>query len=702
VDILYIHLLNFGVNKMALVLIESPNKVSKLKDILGGKYKIMASVGHIMDLSKKDMGIIDLETFELAYKPNADKKDVIANIKKEINNHDVIYIATDPDREGEAIGFHLSKLIPEGKTIHRVKFNAITKDVVLKAIKKPETLDENLFLAQKARRITDRVVGFKVSPVMWNKGLIGTSAGRVQSVALKYIADREREIREFKTEEYWNMIANFSEKFDAEIFAENGKTLSIPNEAEAKKIEEKIKNASEIKIVEIVSKKRARKPYPPFTTSTLQQAASSSFGWSAKKTMDVAQSIFGQGLITYHRTDSMRVDPKKIDDLREKIEAQYGKNYLSKTIVKYGAKDGAQDAHEAIRPTYEQPPATMSKDDKKLLNLIESRFMASQMAEATFDQVSIKIDAVNGKNVINMKKNGSTMTFDGFLKVYGDKQDDVTLPQLTKNQSLNLKNVVSSQHFTKPKPRHTDASIVKILESDGVGRPSTYASILDTLFERDYITRNGNSLSATEVGIMVSDYLSHNFPKIVDPTFTSKMEENLDKIADGKLVYKDTLSDFYQDIELQVKDALTGSMPKEFMVEDECPKCNAKMVKKISKHGAFLGCSNWPECSGVRDMNGSTAEDKVVETGHKCPECSNIMILREGKKGKFFGCKSYPDCKTTAKVGEDGNPIFPEKKDNSNAVTCEKCKKGKMIERTGKFGKFLGCSNFPKCKNILK
>lgn len=687
---------------MALVLIESPNKVSKLKDILGTKYQIMASVGHIMDLSKKDLGIIDLETFEVAYKPNPDKKDVIAKIKKEIEKHDTIYLATDPDREGEAIAFHLSKLIPDGKIVHRVKFNAITKDVVLKAIKNPGTLDGNLFLAQKARRITDRVVGFKVSPVMWNKGLIGTSAGRVQSVALKYISDREQEIKIFKSEEYWNMSSIFKEEFEAEIFAQNGKDLNIPNEIEAKKIEEYVKNASEIKVSEVSGKKRARKPYPPFTTSTLQQSASSAFGWSAKKTMDVAQAIFSQGLITYHRTDSVRVDPKKIDDLREAIESQYGKNYLSTSIIKYGAKEGAQDAHEAIRPTYEQPLSALDKDEKRLLALIESRFMASQMSDAQFDQVAIKIDAINGKNIFNMKKNGSIMTFDGFLKVYGEKQEDVTLPALSANQILSLKEIKSSQHFTKPKPRHTDASIIKILESDGVGRPSTYASILDTLFDRDYITRNGNTLSATEIGIMVSDYLAHNFPKIVDSNFTSKMEENLDKIADGKAVYKDILSDFYSDVELQVKSALSGSLPPTFVVEKECPKCKDNMVKKISKHGAFLGCIKWPECNGTRDIDGNTTQDKTVETGHKCPDCSNILILREGKNGKFFGCKSYPECKTTAKIGEDGSPIFFEKKTNENSVQCEKCKKGRMIERSGKFGKFLGCSNFPKCKNILK
>ena len=687
---------------MSLVLIESPNKVSKLKDILGQKYKIMASVGHIMDLSKKDMGILDLETFDVAYKPNPDKKDVISSIKKEIENHDTIFLATDPDREGEAIAFHLSKLVPPGKKIFRVKFNAITKDVVLKSIKNPGTLDENLFLAQKARRVTDRVVGFKVSPVMWNKGLIGTSAGRVQSVALKYIADREKEVKAFKPEEYWDALTIFNENFDADVVSLNNKNISLKNEKEAKDLEKKIRSAGEIKVTDITSKKRSRKPYPPFTTSTLQQSASSAFGWSAKKTMDVAQAIFSQGLITYHRTDSVRVDPKKITELRDKIEAQYGKIYLSPSVISYGPKGGAQDAHEAIRPTYEQPMNTLDKDEKRLLSLIESRFMASQMSDAQFDQASIKIDIRSDKDVISAKKNGSIMTFDGFLKVYGEKQDDVALPSLTIGQALSLKDVKISQHFTKPKPRYTDASIIKILESDGVGRPSTYASILDTLFERDYITRNSNTLSATEIGIMVSDYLTANFPKIVDSKFTSNMEESLDKIADGKAVYKEILSEFYLDIESQVKTALTSGLPDTFIVDHKCPKCSSKMIKKISKHGAFLGCIDWPKCDGVRNIDGEAKDDKEIETGHKCPECSNILLIRDGKNGKFYGCKSYPECKVTAKIGEDNLPVFAEKKDVGPAVKCTKCKKGNMIEKTGKFGKFYGCSAFPKCKNIQK
>lgn len=685
---------------MPLVLIESPNKVSKLKDILGQKYKIMASVGHIMDLSKKDLGV-DLDTFDVSYKMNPDKKEVISNIKREMENHDTIYIATDPDREGEAIAFHLSKLIPEGKKYFRVKFNAITKDVVLKAIKSPGALDEKLFSAQKARRVTDRVVGFKVSPVMWNKGLVGTSAGRVQSVALKYIADREIEIKNFKPQEYWNVVTSFVEDFDAEFWGVGGKKKDLNNKVEADELEDKIKNASKIRVTDVQAKSKPRSPNPPFTTSTLQQAASSEFGWSAKKTMEVAQNIFSQGLITYHRTDSTRIDPGKLDELREKIENTYGKKYLSPSIINYGAKDGAQDAHEAIRPTYEQPMNTLDKDDKKLLNLITARYTASQMSDAIFDRVSIQIEITSGSETINLKRNGSSMAFDGFLSVYGEKQDDLILPKLTIGQDLGLKEVKPSQHFTRPPARHTDASIVKILEKDGVGRPSTYATILDTLFERDYILRAGNSLNATEVGIMVSEYLSKNFPKIVDPKFTSKMEDNLDKIAEGKGDYREVLSEFYENLEDQVLDALKGDIPDSFIVDICCNKCSSKMVKRTSKEGPYLGCSSWPACDGVKDLEGVENSEKVVEKGHKCPDCSNIMILRDGRAGKFFGCKSYPECKITAKVGDNGNPIF-SKQNNEEEIRCDKCDKGLMMKKDGKFGKFLGCSRYPKCNNIKK
>jgi len=689
---------------MPLVLIESPNKISKLRKILGNSYTIMASVGHIMDLSKKQMGI-DIETFEATYKVNTDKKDIAKEIKREAKNHEVIYIATDPDREGEAIAFHLATLLPKrGVKVHRTRFNAITKEAVKKAIKNPEILDDNLYNAQQARRITDRLVGFKVSPVMWNKGLRGTSAGRVQSVALKVISDREKEIRAFTPEEYWEIIVETNSGFNVDFWGVNGKDFKIKNKAEADKIVSAMNGDKlDLVVTEHTNKKRSRKPAPPFITSTLQQAASNSFGWGAKKTMSIAQSLFGNGLITYHRTDSTRSDPQKIKDLRVKIKNDHGKKYLSANTINYGPKSSSQDAHEAIRPTYDSPVSALNSDEKKLLKLIDDRFTASQMTDAQFEQVAVKLKYPGKKDAYNFKKNGSTLIFDGFLKVYGETKSDVILPVLSVGQKLPWDEVIPSQHFTKPPPRFSDASIVKMLEKEGVGRPSTYASIIDTLLKRKYVERQKKSLAATEIGIMVSDYLSANFPSIVDTKFTSRMEQNLDKIADGQLDYIDTLKLFNEDLDSQINSATTSSLPDAFVVDVECPKCSSKMVKKISKHGPFLGCLDWPNCDGTLSISGEDKAKEAIETGHKCPDCSNILIRRAGRNGDFYGCKSYPACKFTAAIGENEEVVVKKKpKVKKTGVTCPKCKKSEMVERTGNYGKFYGCSGFPKCRNIMK
>tara|TARA_A200000159_G_scaffold164578_1_gene194907 strand:+ start:3201 stop:5273 length:2073 start_codon:yes stop_codon:yes gene_type:complete len=688
---------------MPLVLIESPNKISKLRKILGPKYVVMASVGHIMDLSKKNLGI-DLDTFDATYAVNKDKKDIVSDIKKEAKNHDEIYIATDPDREGEAIAFHIASLLPKrGVTVYRTRFNAITKEAVKKAIQNPESLNKDLYNAQQARRITDRLVGFKVSPVMWNKGLRGTSAGRVQSVALKFISDKEKAIKSFVPEEYWEIVAETND-FNADFWGIDGSAYKVKNQKKADEITSAIEAAGKNLIVtDCTAKSRARKPSPPFITSTLQQSASNKFGWGAKKTMSVAQSLFGNGLITYHRTDSTRTDPQKVKDLRVMIEKKHGKKYLSSSVINYGPKTSSQDAHEAIRPTYDNPISPLSTDEKKLLSLIKDRFMASQMADAKFDQVSLRLESKTKKAAYNFKRNGSTMTFDGFLKVYGEIKEDVTLPPLSVGDTVKWENLISSQHFTKPPSRFSDASIIKLLEKEGVGRPSTYASILDTLLDRNYIEREKRSLKATEVGIMVSDYLAANFASIVNAKFTSNMELNLDKIAEGNADYTDTLRDFNTNLDGSIEEATTSGLPDAFKVDVECPKCSKHMVKKISKHGAFLGCSDWPTCNGTLTIDGKSTSKETVETGHKCPKCSNILLKRDGRNGSFFGCKSYPACKYTAAVGESGEPIESVKNvAKDTGVTCPKCKKGKMLERKGRYGKFYGCSAYPKCKNIMK
>jgi len=690
---------------MALVLIESPNKISKLSQILGPKYKIMATVGHIMDLSKKNLGI-NIDDFTPDYKINSDKKDVVSSIKKEAQNHDVIYIATDPDREGEAIAHHIYSQLPKrGKSIHRVLFNAITKEAVGKAIKNPTILNQDLYLAQKARRITDRLVGFRVSPVMWIKGLKNTSAGRVQSVALNYIVNKEKEIRAFNSEEFWRIFVSTDSNFEAEFFGKNSKKFVPKNKSEADHVVNNMnKDRNDLIVSDYSKKQRIRKPHPPFTTATLQQSASNRLGWNSKKIMNVAQSLFSYGLITYHRTDSVSTDSSKLKGLRANIKSLYGSKYLSKSTILYKDKSGAQSAHEAIRPTYEQDPPGMTKDQLGLLNIISNRFMASQMSSAKFDQANIKLDYAYKKEIYNFKVNGSVLKFDGFLKVYGYDKDDVVIPSLSVGKAISWSELNAKQHFTQPPPRYTDAGLIKRLEKDGVGRPSTYASIIDTLIRRKYVVRKDKkSFEATEVGIMVSDYLCRHFCSLVSPEFTSDMEANLDGIASGQKKYEDILSCFYRSLELEVDKAKQNKSMDTFKSEVDCPKCSSYMVKRISKSGdVFLGCSSWPKCASTTNLNGDEKTmETPVETGEACPSCGGLLIFRSGKSGKFVGCKSYPVCKYTASVDKDGN-IQKKKPSKTTGVKCQKCSKGVLIERHGKFGKFYGCSGFPKCKNILK
>jgi len=689
---------------MPLVLIESPNKIKKLSQILGPKYKIMATVGHIADLPKTGLGI-DLETFEETYKITPEKKSVVSDIKKEAKNHKVIYLATDPDREGEAIAHHISKHLPKrGVSIHRILFNSITKDAVEKAIKNPTSLDDNLYNAQRARRITDRLVGFKVSPVMWAKGLKGASAGRVQSVALKYISKKECEIRAFKKEEFWKIKIITDAGFDSEFYEKNGKKFVPKTKSDAESIVKDVtKNKDSLVVSEYSKKSRTRKPYPPFITSTMQQVASGRFGWGAKKTMSIAQSIFSMGLITYHRTDSVRVDANKIDDIRDRIDSKYGKKYVSKSVINYKDKSASQGAHEAVRPTFESAPNNMSSDEKKLLSLITNRFMASQMASAKFDQASIKLTCKGDDAVYSFKTSGSVMTFDGFLKAYGHDSNDVILPTLSVGDSISWSEILPTQHFTQPPGRYTDASLIKKLEADGVGRPSTYASIIDTLLKRKYANRKDKSFVCTETGIMVSDFLCERFPNIVDAAFTSGMENDLDSISDGKSNMKDVLSSFFKGLSGDIKSALKASLPDSFEVSIDCPKCSENMIKRISSHGPFLGCKKWPECNGVLAIDSDGKVPEVVDTGLKCPDCAGILLKRKGRSGEFYGCKSYPTCKFTAGIGDDGEMIIRKKSPQKDTgVSCTKCKSGSMIERAGRYGKFYGCSGYPKCKNIMK
>jgi DNA topoisomerase-1 len=684
---------------MPLIIVESPKKIPKIRKCLDNSYQFEASVGHIMDLAKKDMGI-KLPELEPVYEVYGDKKEVVKRLKAAAKEHDKIYIATDADREGEAIAYNILSILPKrGKDIQRVIFKEINKREIKKGLDKPIGFREDFFKSQQARRMIDRLVGFKVSPLMWTKGLKNTSAGRVQSAALKFIVDREKEIRAFKKEEYWTIKAQTDLNFIANFFSLNGKKFVPKNEKEAKGISGDIKG--DLTVTKFEKKTRTRKPYPPFETSTMQQDAGSKFGWTGKKVMDVAQSLFSQGLITYHRTDSVRCDPDQVVSIREKIEDKFGKKFLSAKPIVYGSGKDSQDAHEAIRPTFEMVPMELPRDEKRLLDLIRARFMASQMAEAKFAQASMELE-YQGKGSYGFKASGSVMQFEGFLKVYGSAQDDVSIPSLDKGQSVSVNKVIPEQHFTKPPARFTDPSLTKKVKKEGIGRPSTYATIAEHLVKRGYITRKKNTLFATEIGIMVCDYLEKFFESLTNVSFTSDMESRLDKIAGGDLEMKKTLQEFLKILESDIDSAKRGSPNVVFMTDKDCSSCSdgSKMIKKVGRNGVFLGCQNYPECGHVLnfDEDGNMIEDEV-ETGQACPVCSNKVKKVKGKWGEFYGCSSYPVCNWTGKLDSEGN-LVTNKKAEVTDIDCPECKEGNLVKRKRKKdgGEFYGCNRYPKCK----
>jgi DNA topoisomerase-1 len=531
---------------------------------------------------------------------------------------------------------------------------------------------------------------------MWAKGLKGTSAGRVQSVALKYISDLEKEINSFKSDEYWKATLK-GDGFLAELSTIDGTAYNPKTKAGADAMKKDIlSGASTAKVSEYSKKVRSRSPEPPFITSTLQQAASNSFGWNAKKTMEIAQTLFSSGLITYLRSDSTRIEPDKINSIREKVEAKLGANYLSPTPRAHSNKDAAQDAHEAIRPTYDQSLAPLSPDETKLLDLIDRRFQASQMADAQFDQASLKIEIKSEKHTYIFKANGSIMTFEGFLKVYGDNKEDIVLPQMSTGSSVKVLDIISSQHFTQPPGRYSDASLIKKLEKEGVGRPSTYASIIETLINRGYTIRDKKAIRATELGIMVSDFLSKSFPMLVSPEMTAKMESDLDEIASGKGNYLKIMSDFYQKLTLSISSAKKITSIDAFKTDRNCPECNSVLVKKKGDSDIFLSCSAYPKC-GYTVKNGIDGKE-IVEfesTGEACPDCGGILKERKSKFGStFFGCGNYPSCTYIKK-----DPSSTKERAEITDVKCTRCKNSFMKKIKKKDGSyFLGCSSYPECK----
>ena len=676
-----------------LLIVESPSKAETIKKYVGSDYKVMASVGHIIDLPKSQLGVDVDNDFEPRYITIRGKGDLLSQLKKEAKAASKVYLATDPDREGEAISWHLANALNiDANSKCRVTFNEITKNAVKSAMKEPREIDADLVNAQQARRILDRIVGYKISPILWEKVKKGLSAGRVQSVATKLICDREEEIIEFVPREYWTVEAKFSENgkktFEAKYYGKDGKKeIELNNGEEADKIIKEVKNQT-FKITAIKDGNITKNPPPPFTTSTLQQDASRKINFATAKTMQVAQGLYegvnlgGKigfiGLITYMRTDSLRISNEAQKEAIEYISSTYDKKYLAPR--QYKAKKNAQDAHEAIRPTDvsitpELVKGKISNDQYKLYKLIWERFVASQMSSAVYDTQSVTISA-NGHN---FKANASTLVFKGFMAVYTEgsdteKEKNSALPKLEKGMEVALVDVKGEQHFTQPPARFTEASLVHELEQNGIGRPSTYAPTISTILARGYVMRNKKQLVPTELGFVTTDIMKNNFSDIVDVEFTAGMETSLDEVEEGKKNWVSVLKEFYPTFEKSLEKAVKNV--EKIKIKDEesdiiCDKCGRKMVYKLSKFGKFLACPGYPECRNTMAIR--------EETGVKCTKCGGEILKRKSRKGKiYYSCENSPKCDLILWY----KPVKNEK--------CPKCG-GILVETTGKNAKWM-CS----------
>ncbi len=681
-----------------LIIVESPAKASTITKFIGGSVKVMASMGHIRDLPKSKLAVDVENNFEPEYINIRGKAALIKSLKKEANVAKTVYLATDPDREGEAIAWHLAYLLnisPE--SLCRVTFNEITKDAVQNSIKHPRAIDKNLFDAQQARRVMDRIVGYKMSPVLWKKVKRGLSAGRVQSVVVRLIVEREEEIEKFIPEEYWNLYAKLLAKdakrpFEAHFYGKNDKKLELNNKAQVDEIINDIKDADFI-VTDVKNGEKKRNPAPPFTTSTMQQEASRKIGFSIKKTMSVAQGLYEGvkvpekgvvGLITYMRTDSTRISDVARAAAKEYIEENYGKAYYENRF--YKTKSGVQDAHEAIRPTYiDLTPAkikdSLTTDQYKLYNLIYNRFIASQMSAAVFDTIAVGIKAKD----YNFKANGQSIKFHGFMKLYvedrddgNDEDDELILPSLEVNQKLKNEKLDAKQSFTEPPARYTEASIVKTLEEKGIGRPSTYAPTISTILDRHYIQKEQKQLIPTELGKIVNKLLIENFEDIVNVEFTANIEEQFDQVAEGKENWKDVISDFYgpfaETVEKVEKELEHVELVDE-VSDIPCDKCGRMMVYKYGRYGKFLACPGFPECRNAKP---------IIETiDIPCPVCGGVVQIKKTKRGrKFFVCENNPEtCEYISwnkpKLGEKWEP-------QENVADESESKRKKTTKKTTK------------------
>ncbi len=684
-----------------LIIVESPAKANTIKKFLGGSTKVVASMGHIRDLPKSKMGIDIEHDFEPEYINIRGKGDLIKSLKKDAKQAKKIYIATDPDREGEAIAWHLAKILEDEKDkITRVTFNEITKNAVQKAIKEPRDIDVNLVDAQQARRVLDRIVGYKISPVLWKKVRRGLSAGRVQSVAVKLIVDRENEIEKFIPEEYWNIYANLQDEktkkeFEAHFYGKNGKKLEIHSNDEVQAILKDIENAKYI-VNEVKKGEKKRTPAPPFTTSTMQQEASRKLGFTLKKTMSIAQGLYEGvkipekgtvGLITYMRTDSTRISEEARSVAKTQITKLYGENYYENRY--YRTKKDAQDAHEAIRPTYidimpDSIKDSLSNDQYKLYKLVYNRFLASQMAPAVYDTMNVNIKA----NAYDFKASGQTLKFKGFMTLYvegtdtEEKEEEGMIPELEENQEVKLKKLNPKQSFTEPPPRYTEASLVKALEEKGIGRPSTYSPTITTILERRYIEKEKKQLYPTELGKIVNKLLTENFTDVINVEFTAKIEDEFDEIAEGHEKWKKMIREFYGPFEAEVE-KVEKELEHVEMVDEvsdvKCEKCGRMMVYKYGRYGKFLACPGYPECKNAKP---------IVETiDVPCPKCgAKVQVRKTKRKRNYYICENNPkSCDYISwnkpKKGEKWNP---EEKVEFEKENIQKKKKTTKTKKTTK------------------
>jgi DNA topoisomerase-1 len=724
----------------SLIIVESPAKAKTIKKFLGKNFEVEASSGHLVDLPSSKLGVDIEHDFNPQYVVIKGKSKYLNQLKKAAKGADKVYLASDPDREGEAIAWHIADRLKIRDKSHRVLIHEITENAVKESIDHPTSLSQERFEAQQARRILDRLVGYQVSPILWKKVRKGLSAGRVQSVALRIVVEREREIEAFQTEEYWTIESELKKKEDeapssfiANLSTFDGEKVSVSDETRANEIVDAVKGEN-FTVTSIERKERKKNALPPFITSTIQQEASRKLRFPVKKTMAVAQKLYeGKelgaegpvGLITYMRTDSVRVSDNALKEARELIEETYGNEYLPPKPNTFKVKKAAQDAHEAIRPTYvnKHPDSVkehLSDDEYQLYKLIWQRFVASQMMPIVYDQTSLDIKA--GRGVF--RATGSIVKFPGFSAVYlegkeeeeeeKEKDEMKKLPDVAEGELLDLLGVEGKQHFTQPPPRFTESSLVKVLEEKGVGRPSTYATILSTIQDREYVNKEKNRLKPTLLGCSVNDLLIQGFPEIMDVEFTADMEQQLDNVEEGNINWVELLKAFYSGFSSRLDKAqdTMKSLKRDGLPTDiDCDKCGAKMIIKWGRKGEFLSCSKYPDCKNAKafeyddDGNIKVIEraEPVLREDIRCDKCGSAMMIKQSRRGEFLACSKYPDCKN-AKAFEydpDGNIKIIEREEPEirEDIKCEKCGKP-MAVRKGRYGKFLGCTGYPRCRNI--